>query len=209
MLKPILIILIIMMFATGFAYAVNNRTNKNQVITAKPLTETAIFAGGCFWCMHAAFESLDGVLQVQSGYTGGHVDNPTYEQVSSGTSGHVEAIKVVFNPQKVAYTKLLEWFWDNVDPTDAQGQFCDKGTQYAAGIFYASDAQKTLAEQSQQVIEKKLGQPVATFLRPAQTFYEAEDYHQSFYKKNAQRYQQYEAGCGRKEKLKQVWQKPE
>jgi peptide-methionine (S)-S-oxide reductase len=196
-----------MVFAAGFAYAVNTRTNKNQAITAAPLTQTATFAGGCFWCMHAAFESLDGVLKVQSGYTGGKMANPTYEQVSSGTSGHVEAIEVVFDPTKVAYTKLLEWFWDNVDPTDPNGQFCDKGAQYAAGIFYSDDAQKKLAETSQEAVEKKLGQPVATFLRPATKFYVAEDYHQSYYKKSAQRYQQYAAGCGRKERLKQVWDK--
>ena len=109
---------------------------------------------------------------------------------------------MVFNPNKVAYTKLLEWFWDNVDPTDAAGQFCDKGTQYAAGIFYSNNTQKKLAEESQIIIEKKLGQPVATFLKVATKFYVAEDYHQQYYKKNQNAYQQYAAGCGRKERLK-------
>lgn len=170
--------------------------------------ERAIFAGGCFWCMHAAFEQLPGVSQVTSGYTGGTVANPTYEQVSTGETGHVEAIEVTYDPDKVAYTKLLEWFWDNVDPTDANGQFCDKGSQYAAGIFYTTPDQQHLAETSLKRVAAKFKQPVVTFIRPALPFYAAEAYHQSYYQKNKLRYQLYKSGCGRTDTLKKVWQKP-
>jgi len=169
--------------------------------------DTAVFAGGCFWCMHAAFAGLDGVTKVQSGYTGGHVANPTYEQVSQGDTGHVEAIEVRYDPARVSYGKLLEWFWDNVDPTDAQGQFCDKGQQYTAGIFYTTPEQKAQAETSRAAVEKRLGVAVATFVHPAEPFYAAEEYHQDYYKKNALRYKMYKAGCGRDETLKKVWKK--
>lgn len=168
-------------------------------------SETAIFSGGCFWCMHAAFEGLEGVTKVVSGYTGGHVENPTYEQVSSGTTGHIEAIEVTYDPSKVAYTKLLEYFWDNVDPTDPSGQFCDKGSQYLAGIFYSNDTQKELAVKSVGDAETRLKQKVETFVRPAEVFYAAEDYHQSYYKKNALRYELYKMGCGREKSLKKLW----
>lgn len=174
-------------------------------ITSSPAhADKAIFAGGCFWCMHAAFEQLDGVSKVVSGYTGGHVANPTYEQVSTGTTGHVEAIEVTYDPDQVTFTKLLEWFWDNVDPTDPEGQFCDKGNQYLAGIFYTTDAQKTQAEHSTEAKRAKFGADFAVFVRPAEPFYAAEDYHQSYYKKNALRYKLYKMGCGRDQRLEQI-----
>lgn len=167
-------------------------------------SETAIFAGGCFWCMHAEFEGHKGVSKVLSGYTGGTVENPSYEQVSSGTTGHVEAIEVVYDPDVISYDELLKIFWSNVDPTDKDGQFCDKGSQYHAGIFVFDDAQKKAAEASALAVEKKLGQKLETFIRPAQKFYVAEDYHQSYYKKNALRYKLYKSGCGRQEKLHEL-----
>lgn len=170
-------------------------------------SETAIFAGGCFWCMHAAFEQLPGVSKVRSGYTGGTVENPSYEQVSSGQTGHVEAIEVIYDQDKLAYTKLLEWFWDNVDPTDPEGQFCDKGSQYHAGIFYTTPQQKEQAQASLDWVQNKLDKPVVAFLRPAEKFYVAEDYHQSYYKKNPVRYGLYDAGCGREQTLKKIWKK--
>lgn len=166
-------------------------------------SEKAIFAGGCFWCMHAEFEGHKGVTKVTSGYIGGHVVNPTYEQVSSGGTGHVEAIEVVYDPSVVTYSDLLSIFWSNVDPTDADGQFCDKGSQYHAGIFYSGEAQKKLAEESAVKVEKKLGQKIATFIRAADIFYAAEEYHQSYHKKNPLRYQLYKTGCGREEKLRE------
>lgn len=172
-----------------------------------PKIETAIFAGGCFWCMHAEFEQTAGVRRVLSGYTGGVVENPTYEEVGTGDTGHVEAVEVVFDPAQVSYEKLLDIFWSNIDPTDAEGQFCDKGTQYAAGIFYLSEAQKTAAEASIAAVEKKLSAKIVTFLRPAATFYPAEDYHQSYYKKSETRYKMYKMGCGREGKLEKIWGK--
>jgi methionine-S-sulfoxide reductase len=170
-------------------------------------TETAIFAGGCFWCLHAVYEPLDGVAKVVSGYTGGHVANPTYEQVSGGATGHVEAIEVIYDPARVAYPELLELFWENVDPTDPTGQFCDKGSEYLAGIFYHIEQQRIEAEQSIKDAEEKLGMKVSTFLRPAEPFYAAEEYHQSYYKKNELRYHLYKLGCGRDKTLAKVWAK--
>lgn len=167
----------------------------------------AVFAGGCFWCMHAEFEKLPGVGKVLSGYTGGTVDNPTYEQVSTGRTGHIEAVEITFDPSKVTYEQLLDIFWSNVDPLDADGQFCDKGSQYTAGIFYVDDVQKAAAEASIKKVEEKLNAKVASFLRPAKPFYEAEDYHQSYYQKNQLRYNLYKQGCGRNERLEKIWGK--
>ncbi|HEY1097232.1 MAG TPA: peptide-methionine (S)-S-oxide reductase MsrA [Alphaproteobacteria bacterium] len=170
-------------------------------------TEKALFAGGCFWCMHAAFEQLPGVTKVLSGYSGGTIENPTYEQVSTGETGHIEAIEITYDPAKTSYDTLLEHFWENVDPTDPRGQFCDKGSQYVAGIFYNTPEQQQAAELSIKKVEERLNRKVATFLRPAQPFYEAEDYHQSYYQKNALRYELYKKGCGRDEKLEKIWNK--
>lgn len=174
------------------------------MMTSLAQAETAVFAGGCFWCMHAEFEGHKGVSKVVSGYTGGHVENPTYEQVSSGRTGHVEAIEVTFDPSVVSYKELLDIFWSNVDPLDADGQFCDKGSQYHAGIFTFGDMQHRAAQESLQAVEKKLGQKVATFIRDAAKFYPAEDYHQSYHEKNALRYQLYKQGCGRDKRLEQL-----
>jgi peptide-methionine (S)-S-oxide reductase len=173
----------------------------------QPKQETAIFAGGCFWCMQAAFNELPGVTKVSSGYTGGNVANPTYEQVSDGETGHVEAVKVEYDPAKVSYTKLLEWFWDNVDPTDPNGQFCDKGSQYAAAIFYTNDAQKEAAEKSYAAMKKKLSDTLTAKIHKAGPFYLAEDYHQDYSKKNPIRYTMYEQSCGRSQTLKKIWKK--
>lgn len=164
-------------------------------------TEKATFAGGCFWCMQAEFANIEGVNRALSGYTGGQTENPTYEQVSRGNTGHVEAIEVTYDPAKVSYDKLLEIFWDNIDPLDEQGQFCDKGSQYLAGIFTHGEAQAKLAEASKAYAEHRYGQPVATTIRTASTFYPAEDYHQDYYLKNKTRYQLYKLGCGRQKRL--------
>lgn len=166
--------------------------------------EKAVFAGGCFWCMEPEFVNIKGVVKVTSGYTGGTTKNPTYQDVLSGSTGHVEAIEVVFDSQAVPYTKLLEIFWSNVDPLDPDGQFCDQGEQYRAGIFYNNEEQKKQAEQSLTDIVRKLKQPVATFLREGAEFYPAEDYHQKYYSKNKIRYKMYRDGCGRDARLKKV-----
>jgi len=171
---------------------------------AQEKNDTAIFAGGCFWCMEAAFEELPGVTKVISGYTGGHIANPTYEQVSTGTTGHYEAVQVIYDPAKVSYQKLLEWFWDNVDPTDPNGQFCDKGKEYAAGIFYTNDSQKSAATASVEKMKQKFGDKLVAFLRPAEPFYPAEDYHQGYARKNQLSYKLYHSACGRDETLKKL-----
>jgi peptide-methionine (S)-S-oxide reductase len=171
-------------------------------------TKKATFAGGCFWCMHAEFAQIEGVSSVLSGYTGGHTPNPTYQQVSAGDTGHFEAIEVVYDPSKVTYQKLLDVFWSNVDPLDEHGQFCDKGSQYRAGIFTHDDEQKRLAEASRQQVAKRFAAPVATVIQPASTFYAAEDYHQEYYIKNQTRYKLYKAGCGRDRRLQQLQEMP-
>lgn len=174
--------------------------------------DTAIFAGGCFWCMQAEFSGIEGVSKVLSGYTGGNVAKPTYDEVSSGMTGHVEAIQITFDPAKVSYEKLLDIFWSNVDPLDPYGQFCDKGTQYLAGIYYRSEEQKKQAEASLDKISKKLGKKVETFIRESKPFYVAEDYHQQYHLKNKMRYQMYRDGCGRSgrlEELKRIMSNPQ
>ncbi|HYA38326.1 MAG TPA: peptide-methionine (S)-S-oxide reductase MsrA [Candidatus Methylomirabilis sp.] len=170
-------------------------------------TATATFAGGCFWCMVPPFEKLPGVISVTSGYTGGHTVNPTYEQVSAGGTGHVEAVQIVYDPAKIGYEKLLEVFWHNVDPLDASGQFCDRGSTYRSEIFYHGEEQKRLAEQSRAAVQKQLKHPVVTEIRPAGPFYAAEAYHQDYYKKNPLRYEFYRYSCGRDQRLEQIWGK--
>ena len=168
--------------------------------------EVATFAGGCFWCMEGPFDSLPGVISVTSGYTGGPVTNPTYEQVSSGGTGHRESVEIVFDPTKITYAKLLDVFWHNVDPADNDGQFCDKGSQYRSAIFYHDETQRRLAEESKAAVVKKLGR-VYTDILPASIFWRAEDYHQHFYKKNPVRYHFYRFNCGRDQRLKALWGK--
>lgn len=168
---------------------------------------TATFAGGCFWCMVAPFDGLPGVLSVASGYSGGQKKNPTYEEVSSGTTGHAESIQVIYDPAKVTYEQLLDVFWHNIDPLSANGQFCDRGTQYRSAIFYRDEGQRNAAEGSKRKIEEQpqLKGRIVTQIVPASTFYLAEEYHQHFYKKNPVRYHQYRTGCGRDRRLKELW----
>ena len=169
--------------------------------------EKATFAGGCFWCMEPPYDELDGVVSTTSGYIGGHVDNPTYEMVSSGGTGHTEAVEVVYDPAKVSYERLLEVFWVNIDPTDGKGQFCDRGSQYRSGIFYHDEEQKGLALASKQKLEAsgRLPKPVVTEVTEATTFYVAEEYHQNYYQRNKFRYKLYRRGCGRDRVLEKLW----
>jgi len=173
-------------------------------VMADTTTKTATFAGGCFWCMEPQFANIPGVSKVVSGYTGGHVKNPTYEQVSTGGTGHLEAIAVTYDPAQVDYNKLLDIFWENIDPLDPNGQFCDKGSQYLAGIFTHDGEQKKLAEESREKIAKKFGKPIATIIKEASVFYPAEDYHQEFYIKSKDHYKRYRSGCGRDERLEEL-----
>jgi peptide-methionine (S)-S-oxide reductase len=171
---------------------------------------TAIFAGGCFWCMEPPFDKLDGVVSTTSGYIGGHTANPTYEEVSAGGTGHAEAVKVIYDPAKTAYTKLLEVFWRNVDPTTRDRQFCDVGDQYRSAIFYRNEEQQRLAEQSKAQLEKTkpFPQPVVTEVVAAGAFTPAEQYHQDYYQKNPVRYHFYRWTCGRDQRLKELWGNP-
>ena len=167
----------------------------------------AIFSGGCFWCMEPPFDKLPGVLSTTSGYTGGSVENPSYEQVSSGTTGHRESVKVEYDPARVSYAQLLDVFWHNVDPTDAGGQFCDRGQQYTTAIYTTTEEQRATAQDAKDALEAshQLPHPVVTAIFPAGPFYPAEDYHQDYYQKNPLRYQVYRAGCGRDRVLEQLW----
>jgi len=167
----------------------------------------ATFAGGCFWCVEADFDKVEGVISTTSGYTGGRVANPTYQQVSAGGTGHTEAVKVAYDPAKVSYEKLLDVFWHNHDPLAKNAQFCDHGEQYRAGIFYHDEEQRRLAEASRQAVQKRFKEPVQTEISPAGAFYVAEDYHQDFYQKNPVRYKFYRYNCGRDKRLEQLWGK--
>jgi peptide-methionine (S)-S-oxide reductase len=172
----------------------------------RPLAK-AVFAGGCFWCMEPPFDKLEGVVATVSGYTGGRVENPTYEQVSAGGTGHVEAVEVAFDPAIVSYGRLLEVFWRNVDPVDGGGQFCDRGEQYGSAIFVADETQRRLAEESLAWAErtKRAPGPVATRILAAATFYPAEEGHQDYYRKNPLRYEFYRLRCGRDRRLNEAW----
>lgn len=177
----------------------------NQAVFAE--TTVATFAGGCFWCMEPPFDKLEGVISTTSGYTDGHLENPTYKQVSAGGTGHTEAIQIVYDPAKVSYTKLLEVYWRNIDPLTANAQFCDHGSQYRAGIYYHDASQQQAAEASLQALvdAKKFDQPIVTEIKPASTFYPAEDYHQDYYQKNPLRYKYYRYACGRDKRLEELW----
>jgi len=172
----------------------------------KPLAK-ATFAGGCFWCMEGPFDKLDGVVSTTSGYTGGTRKNPSYEEVSSGGTGHAESVQVVYDPSKVSYEKLLEVYWHNIDPLARNRQFCDVGTQYRSAIFYHDEAQKRLAEASKAETQKRFKQPIETQIVAASAFYPAEDYHQDYYTKNPIRYKFYRTGCGRDARLEELWGK--
>ncbi len=165
----------------------------------------ATFAGGCFWCMEPPFDKLDGVVSTTSGYTGGHTTAPTYEQISTGRTGHTEAVEIVYDPGKVTYAQLLEVFWRNVDPLTANAQFCDVGSQYRAAIFVHDETQRRMAEDSKREVARTLAKPVVTEIVTASKFWPAEDYHQDFYKKNPVRYNLYRAGCGRDQRLEAIW----
>jgi len=169
--------------------------------------EKATFAGGCFWCMEPPFEKLEGVKEVISGYTGGSKENPTYKEVSSGKTGHMEAVQIIYQPSKINYSKLLDTFWRNIDPTDSGGQFVDRGTQYRTAIFYHNQEQKNIAEESRKKLEQsgKFEKPVVTEIIKFKAFYEAESYHQDFYKTNPGNYKLYKHNSGREQYLKKKW----
>jgi peptide methionine sulfoxide reductase msrA/msrB len=205
MLLVLLAILVAGLTLVRWGYSDDEQPKKETAMTNE--LDTATFAGGCFWCVESDFEKVDGVVKVISGYTGGQVDNPTYKQVSAGGTGHVEAVQVIYDPKKVSYKELLDYFWRHVDPTDPGGQFVDRGSQYRAGIFFHNEEQKWLAEESKQELEKsgRFDKPIVTEIIKFSKFYEAEEYHQDYYRKNPLRYKFYRQNSGRDRFLKKAW----
>jgi peptide methionine sulfoxide reductase msrA/msrB len=205
------IILIIAVFTVGFQTADNTSTKKQATDTGGSAMndnlETATFAGGCFWCVEADFEKVEGVIEAISGYTGGQRANPTYKEVSAGGTRHTEAVQVIYDPAKISYSQLLDVFWRHVDPTDPDGQFVDRGSQYRTGIFYHDEEQKRLAQESKAAMDQsgRFSRPIATEITMLTTFYRAEEYHQDYYKKNGIRYKLYRSGSGRDSYLKKTW----
>lgn len=182
--------------------------DKKEQITADPENlDIATFAGGCFWCIEAAYDGMDGVAEAVSGYTGGTTENPSYEEVITGKTGHYETVQIKFDPQKISYQELLDIFWRQIDPTDDTGQFTDRGSQYRTVIFYHNPEQQDLAEKSKKTLEEsgKFDEPIVTEILPAQTFYEADEYHQDYAKKRAEQYYLYKEGSGRNQILKDLW----
>ncbi len=199
---------VLLVLITGCSKADSNQQEvKGNMTQGSEALQVATFAGGCFWCVEADFEKVAGVVKAVSGYTGGTKENPTYEEVSSGKTGHVEAVQVSYDPAKVTYEELLQYFWRHVDPTDPGGQFVDRGSQYRSVIFYHDEEQKKLAEKSKEELGKsgKFDKPIATEVVKFSRFYEAEEYHQDYYKKNPLRYRYYRHGSGRDEFLKKTW----
>lgn len=170
-------------------------------------TATAVFAGGCFWCTEADFEKMTGVLEVESGYTAGKTNNPTYEDVSAGHTGHTEAVRVIYDPTKVSYPQLVAYFWRHIDPTVKDRQFCDVGSQYRSGIYWQNDAERQAAQASRdELLKSGRFKQIHTEIQPASKFYLAEDYHQNYYKKNPVRYNYYRLSCGRDARIKKLWE---
>lgn len=181
----------------------------NTAATQSGNSAEAIFAGGCFWCTEADFDKVPGVLQTTSGYMGGHLANPTYEQVSAGNSGHIEVVRVTYDPTKTSYAQLLEAFWPTIDPLNGAGQFCDRGPHYRSAIFYGTAEEQALAEASKAALQAsgRLPGQIQTEILANSTFYPAEDYHQDYYQRNPLRYAYYRNGCGRDQRLEQLWGK--
>lgn len=189
-------------FAAGMAASTSHAA---ETTTATDSASTAVFAGGCFWCMEAPFDHQAGVIDTTSGYIGGELENPSYEEVSRGGTGHAEAVQVTYDADEISYAQLLEIFWRNIDPFAKDRQFCDSGSQYRSAIFYANDRQRKLAEASKAEMQERFDRDIATQVMPAGAFWDAEDYHQNYYEKNPLRYKFYRFSCGRDDRLEEVW----
>ena len=203
------IILLILIWQIPFFYYGETMAGKLKVSTGKANEnlsfKKAYFAGGCFWCMEESFDKVDGVIKSISGYSGGKMKNPTYQDVIYKDTGHVEAIEITYDPKKISYEKLLAIFWKNIDPFDKYGQFCDKGKSYRSVIFFKSDKQKSIIQKSFAEIEKRFNSKVVTMVWKFDKFYQAEDYHQDYYQKNFLRYLAYKKACQREEVLEKIW----
>jgi len=193
-----------LILTVGLAFIVNAQESENS-----PEIKTALFAGGCFWCIEADFEKLDGVVDVVSGYTGGAANTADYKTVTYKKTGHFEAVKVSYDPTQVSYAELVDYFWKHIDPTDSRGQFCDKGDSYKSAVFYASNEEKQIIEQSIEQLNatKSFSEDIVTTVAAAKPFYLAETYHQDYYKKNPIRYNYYRKGCGRDARVEELWGK--
>ncbi len=200
------IILILFITLGHISFALAGNESKGSIMNNK-IIEKATFAGGCFWCMQNPYDELNGVVSTAVGYTGGHKDNPTYEEVCAGTTGHAEAIEILYNPTQINYSELLKVFWRNIDPTTLNKQFADVGTQYRTAIFYHTEEQKQSAESSKEEMERSgiYDDPIVTEITPATTFYKAEDYHQKYYEKCPVKYKMYKSGSGREQYLEKKW----
>ena len=200
------IILILFITLGHISFALSGNESKGSIMNNK-IIEKATFAGGCFWCMQNPYDELNGVVSTAVGYTGGHKDNPTYEEVCAGTTGHAEAIEILYNPTQINYSELLKVFWRNIDPTTLNKQFADVGTQYRTAIFYHTEEQKQSAESSKEEMERSgiYDDPIVTEITPATTFYKAEDYHQKYYEKCPVKYKMYKSGSGREQYLEKKW----
>jgi peptide-methionine (S)-S-oxide reductase len=203
-MKTVILLILLNLTLPTLSFAAESAPKgKNQEI------KTVIFAGGCFWCMQPPFDALKskGVISTSVGYSGGHTESPTYEQTSSGGTGHREVIQVTYDAQKIGLNDLLVIFWQNIDPFDGKGQFCDKGEQYTSAVYYSNDAEKKTINESLKLLENKgkKTEKVVTQILPSKTFYKAEDYHQSYYEKNPVKYKYYRFSCGRDARLKEIW----
>jgi peptide-methionine (S)-S-oxide reductase len=213
--RVLLIPAVLFLLLASFAWAQDNvvevqLTEEPRVEPAPPpKVAIAVFGGGCFWCMEKPYDQIEGVYMTTSGYAGGDVERPTYEQVSAGGTGHVEVVQVRYDPDKVSYAKLLNTYWRNIDPLAVNRQFCDGGAQYRSVIFYADEEQRALAEASRAELQKRFEQPIATEVLPLSSFWPAEDYHQDYYQRNPIRYSYYRSRCGRDARLREIWGPPQ
>ena len=207
-MRSLIIILVALVASIFFINFSNSDSMENAMDTKMVKTETATVAGGCFWCVESDFEKVDGIIEVISGYTGGHKENPTYKEVSSGKTGHLEAVQVIFDPEKIIYKQVLDVLWKHIDPTDASGSFVDRGNQYRSAIFYHNEEQKRIAEESKKELEKSgvFDKPIVTEILKFEKFYPAEEYHQDYYKKNPIRYKYYRWNSGRDQFLEKIWE---
>ena len=201
---------LVLLIAAGVALAgvvAQHSARAPEPAPARPTgpTASAVFAGGCFWSTESAFEHMPGVVSATSGYSGGRTANPTYQQVGAGGTGHLESVRVVYDPRQISYASLVTRFLRTIDPTDPDGQFCDQGDQYRTAIFVATAAERRAADAAKAEAARQLGAPVVTAVRPASAFYAAEDYHQDFARRNPTHYGMYRRGCGRDARLQQVW----
>jgi peptide-methionine (S)-S-oxide reductase len=207
MRRLILIFLALVAIATGIALLIGRSTDAPAQTPRASGNATAVFAGGCFWCTESDFDHITGVVSTVSGYAGGRVRNPSYEQVSAGNTGHLESVRVTYNPRQVSYASLVDRFFRTIDPLDSGGSFCDRGYQYRSAIFVRTAEERRIAEAAKARVEQQLGQPVATMILPARNFFPAEAYHQDYYRRNPVRYRFYRWNCGRDSRLSEVWER--